>query len=168
MNWIVPFPPGGSNDIFARPIAAFVGQRLGQPVVVENRAGAGGNTGGWLAVATAAPDGYTLLMSSAGILTPPIRSSTPRCRSTWGETAFIPVSNVAEMSMIMVVHPKVEAKTLKDFVALRGRRGAKQAQFRLARHRHHRPSRTRDVHARGPALRSRTCPIAAPRLPCRT
>ena len=49
MNWIVPFPPGGSNDIFARPIAAYVGQRLGEPVVVENRGGAGGTVGGMIA-----------------------------------------------------------------------------------------------------------------------
>jgi tripartite-type tricarboxylate transporter receptor subunit TctC len=84
-------------------------------VVVENRAGAGGNTGA-LAVVTAAPDGYTLLMSSAGILTanPFLYSKMPFDV----ETAFIPISNVAEMSMLLVVNPNVEAKTLKDFVAL--------------------------------------------------
>jgi tripartite-type tricarboxylate transporter receptor subunit TctC len=61
MNWIVPFPPGGSNDIFARPIAAFVGHQLHEPVVVENRGGAGGTIGGMTA-ARAKPDGCTLLM----------------------------------------------------------------------------------------------------------
>ncbi len=61
MNWIVPFPPGGSNDIFARPVAAFVGQKLGEPVVVENRGGAGGTIGGMTA-ARSKPDGCTRLV----------------------------------------------------------------------------------------------------------
>jgi tripartite-type tricarboxylate transporter receptor subunit TctC len=87
---------------------------LGQPVIVENRAGAGGNTGAD-AVAKSAPDGYTLLMSSAGILTanPFLYSKMPFD----AETAFIPVSNVADMSMLVVVNPKVEAKTLGELVA---------------------------------------------------
>jgi tripartite-type tricarboxylate transporter receptor subunit TctC len=88
---------------------------LGQPVIVENRAGAGGNTGAD-AVAKSAPDGTTLLMSSAGILTanPHLYAKMPFD----ADAAFIPISNVAEMSMLLVVHPKVEAATLKDFVAL--------------------------------------------------
>ena len=112
---IAPFPAGGLADVLARAVGDQMTKSLGQPVVVENRAGAGGNTGA-LAVATAAPDGYTLLMSSAGILTanPFLYAKMPFDV----ETAFIPVSNVAEMSMLLVVHPKVEAKTLKDFVAL--------------------------------------------------
>ena len=112
---IAPFPAGGLADVLARAVGDQMTKSLGQPVVVENRAGAGGNTGA-LAVATAAPDGYTLLMSSAGILTanPFLYSKMPFDV----ETAFIPVSNVAEMSMLLVVHPNVEAKTLKDFVAL--------------------------------------------------
>jgi tripartite-type tricarboxylate transporter receptor subunit TctC len=112
---IAPFPAGGLADVLARAVGDQMTRTLGQPVVVENRAGAGGNTGA-LAVATAAPDGYTLLMSSAGILTanPHLYSRMPFDV----ETAFIPISNVAEMSMLLVVHPNVEAKTLKDLVAL--------------------------------------------------
>jgi tripartite-type tricarboxylate transporter receptor subunit TctC len=112
---IAPFPAGGLADVLARAVGDQMTKSMGQTIVVENRAGAGGNTGA-LAVATAAPDGYTLLMSSAGILTanPFLYSKMPFN----AETAFIPISNVAEMSMLVVVHPKVEAKTLKELVAL--------------------------------------------------
>jgi tripartite-type tricarboxylate transporter receptor subunit TctC len=106
---IAPFPAGGLADVLARAVGDQMTKTLGQPVVVENRAGAGGNTGA-LAVATAAPDGYTLLMSSAGILTanPFLYAKMPFDV----ETAFIPISNVAEMSMLLVVNPNVAAKTL--------------------------------------------------------
>ena len=112
---IAPFPAGGLADVLARAVGDEMSKTLGQPVIVENRAGAGGNTGAD-AVAKAAPDGYTLLMSSAGILTanPFLYAQMPFDV----ETAFIPVSNVADMSMLVVVNPKVEAKTLKEFVAL--------------------------------------------------
>jgi tripartite-type tricarboxylate transporter receptor subunit TctC len=112
---IAPFPAGGLADVLARAVGDEISKTLGQPVIVENRPGAGGNTGAD-AVAKADPDGYTLLMSSAGILTanPFLYSKMPFD----AETAFIPVSNVAEMSMLLVVHPKVEAKTLQEFVAL--------------------------------------------------
>jgi tripartite-type tricarboxylate transporter receptor subunit TctC len=112
---IAPFPAGGLADVLARAVGDEMSKSLGQPVIVENRAGAGGNVGAD-AVAKSAPDGYTLLMSSAGILTanPHLYKSMPFN----AETAFIPVSNVAQMSMLLVVHPKVEAKTLKEFVAL--------------------------------------------------
>ncbi len=65
---IAPFPAGGLADVLARAVGDEMSKTLGQPVIVENRAGAGGNTGAD-AVAKAAPDGYTLLMASAGILT---------------------------------------------------------------------------------------------------
>jgi tripartite-type tricarboxylate transporter receptor subunit TctC len=112
---IAPFPAGGLADVLARAVGDEMSKTLGQPVIVENRTGAGGNTGAD-AVAKATPDGYTLLMSSAGILTanPFLYSKMPFDV----ETAFIPVSNVAEMSMVLVVNPKVEAKTLREFVAL--------------------------------------------------
>jgi tripartite-type tricarboxylate transporter receptor subunit TctC len=111
---IAPFPAGGLADVLARAVGDEMMKTLGQPVIVENRAGAGGNTGAD-AVAKSAPDGYTLLMSSAGILTanPFLYSKMPFD----AETAFIPVSNVADMSMLVVVNPKVEAKTLGELVA---------------------------------------------------
>jgi tripartite-type tricarboxylate transporter receptor subunit TctC len=112
---IAPFPAGGLADVLARAVGDEMSKTLGQPVIVENRAGAGGNVGAD-AVARAAPDGYTLLMTSAGILT---ANQFLYAQMPFNvETAFIPVSNVADMSMLVVVNPKVEAKTLKDLVAL--------------------------------------------------
>jgi tripartite-type tricarboxylate transporter receptor subunit TctC len=68
IRMIAPFPAGGLADVLARLVGDEMSKALGQPIIVENRAGAGGNTGAD-AVAKADPDGYTLLMSSAGILT---------------------------------------------------------------------------------------------------
>ena len=112
---IAPFPAGGLADVLARAVGDEMSKSLGQPVIVENRAGAGGNTGAD-AVAKSAPDGYTLLMSSAGILTanPHLYEKMPFDATT----AFIPVSNVAQMNMLVVVNPKVQAQNFKEFVAL--------------------------------------------------
>ncbi len=73
---VVPFPPGGSNDVVARPVAERLQQRLGQPVVIENRAGAGGAIGA-TAVSQAAPDGYTLMVSSSSFMTTSIAQRVP-------------------------------------------------------------------------------------------
>jgi tripartite-type tricarboxylate transporter receptor subunit TctC len=91
---IAPFPAGGLADVLARSVGDEISKTLGQPVIVENRTGAGGNVGAD-AVAKAAPDGYTLMMSSAGILTanPFLYAKMPFD----AETAFIAVSNVADM-----------------------------------------------------------------------
>jgi tripartite-type tricarboxylate transporter receptor subunit TctC len=112
---IAPFPAGGLADVIARAVGDQMSKSLGQPVIVENRAGAGGNTGAD-AVAKSPPDGYTLLMSSAGILTanPHLYAKMPFDAAT----AFVPVSNVAQMNMLVVVHPKVQAQNLKEFIAL--------------------------------------------------
>jgi tripartite-type tricarboxylate transporter receptor subunit TctC len=115
IRMIAPFPAGGLADVLARLVGDEMAKTLGQPIIVENRAGAGGNTGAD-AVAKADADGYTLLMSSAGILT---ANQFLYAKMPFDpETAFTPVSIVADMSMLVVVHPKVEAATLKDFVAL--------------------------------------------------
>jgi tripartite-type tricarboxylate transporter receptor subunit TctC len=112
---IAPFPAGGLADVLARLVGDELSKSLGQPVIVENRAGAGGNTGAD-AVAKADPDGYTLLMSSAGILT---ANQFLYAKMPFDpETAFVPISIAADMSMLVVVNPNVEAKTLGEFVAL--------------------------------------------------
>jgi len=112
---IAPFPAGGLVDVLARAVGDEISKTLGQPVIVENRPGAGGNIGAE-AAAKATPDGYTLLMTSAGILTANqfLYAKMPFDPAT----AFVPVSNVADMPMLVVVNPKVEAKTLADFVKL--------------------------------------------------
>src|SRR5690606_29489716 len=109
---IAPFPAGGLADVLARLVGDEMSKGLGQPVIVENRAGAGGNTGAD-AVAKAEPDGYTLLMSSAGILTANQFLYTKMPFDP--ESAFTPISIVADMSMLVVVNPKVEANTLAEF-----------------------------------------------------
>jgi tripartite-type tricarboxylate transporter receptor subunit TctC len=112
---IAPFPAGGLADVLARAVGDEISRTLGQPVIVENRAGAGGNIGAE-AVARSAPDGYTLLMTSAGILT--------ANQFLYAKMAFdpekdlVPVSNVADMPMLVVVNPNVPAKTLAELVAL--------------------------------------------------
>jgi tripartite-type tricarboxylate transporter receptor subunit TctC len=112
---IAPFPAGGLADVLARLVGDELSKSLGQPIIVENRAGAGGNTGAD-AVAKAEPDGYTLLMSSAGILT---ANQFLYVKMPFDpETAFAPVSMVADMSMLVVVNPKVEANTLGELVTL--------------------------------------------------
>ncbi len=112
---IAPFPAGGLADVLARAVGDELTRSLGQPVIVENRAGAGGNIGAE-AVARSAPDGYTLLMTSAGILT---ANQFLYAKMPFDvEKDFVAVSNVADMPMMVVVGPKVEAKTLKEFVAL--------------------------------------------------
>jgi tripartite-type tricarboxylate transporter receptor subunit TctC len=111
---VVPFPPGGSTDILARPIAQKLSQALGQQVVVENRGGAGGTIGAE-AVAHAAPDGYTLLMGHIGTLAVapslyPKLAYDPR-------TSFAPVSMVAILPNVLVVNPSNPAHSVREFIA---------------------------------------------------
>ena len=144
---IAPFPAGGLADVLARAVGDEMRKTLGQPVIVENRAGAGGNTGAD-AVAKAAPDGYTLLMSSAGILTanPFLYAKMPFDV----ETAFIPVSQ--RRRHVDAGGGQSEGRGEDAEGVRRARQGQSgQAQFRLARHRHDRASRAGDVHACGRA-----------------
>jgi tripartite-type tricarboxylate transporter receptor subunit TctC len=112
---IVPFPAGGSADILARLIAQGLGDKLGQQFVVENRAGAAGNLG-TDAVAKAAPDGYTLGLSTSG----PLANNKFLYKSMPydPEKAFAPVVLVGEIPLVIVAHPGVPAKNLKEFVEL--------------------------------------------------
>ena len=112
---IAPFAPGGLVDVLARAISERLRPAIGHSVVVDNRPGAGGNIGADL-VARAEPDGYTLLMSSAGILT--INQYLYSRMPFDPATAFTPVTLVAEMHMLMVLNPNVAVRNLPDFLAL--------------------------------------------------
>ena len=117
IRMVAPFPAGGLADVLARAVGEEMSKSLGQPVIVENRAGAGGNVGADV-VAKSAPDGYTLLMSSAGIQS--INQFLYSKMPFDPESAFAPISLVADMSMLLVVHPKLQVQTVRDFLSLAG------------------------------------------------
>jgi tripartite-type tricarboxylate transporter receptor subunit TctC len=111
---VVPFPPGGPNDIIGRLVAQKLGDAFGQPVVTDNRAGAGGTIGS-LAVAKAAPDGYTLLSGGMGnLVMNPIIDKVPY--DTLRD--FAPVSLVASAPNVLVVHPSLPVKDVQALLAL--------------------------------------------------
>ncbi len=112
---VVPFTPGGSTDILARALGAELQEVLGQPFVVENRGGAGG-TIGTEAVAHAPPDGHTLMMGHIGTLA--VNPALYHNLSFDTATAFAPVVLVAIVPNVMVVNPKLQAKTVPELVAL--------------------------------------------------
>ena len=112
---VVPFPPGGATDAAARLVAVKMGEHWGQPVVVDNRAGAGGNVGSDL-VAKAPADGYTLVMGVTGshAINTSLYSKLP-----YDPVAdFVAISQVAVVPNVLVVHPSVPAKNLAELVAL--------------------------------------------------
>ena len=110
---IVPFAPGGSNDIVGRIVGEAAGQILGQPVVIENRAGAGSVIGAET-VARAAPDGLTLLINSSHPTVPAIVARVPY--NTLGD--FVGVAVAGFSPYVLVVNPQVPARTAQELVAL--------------------------------------------------
>jgi tripartite-type tricarboxylate transporter receptor subunit TctC len=113
---VVPFTPGGSTDILARAMASELQDALGQPFVVENRAGAGGTLGSEL-VARAAPDGHTIMMGHIGTLA--VNPSLYRNLSFDTVTSFDPIVLVAVVPNILVVNPrKVAANNVQELIAL--------------------------------------------------
>jgi tripartite-type tricarboxylate transporter receptor subunit TctC len=113
IRMIVPNPPGGPVDIVARLIAPKLGERLGQTIIIDNRAGADGVIGSDI-VAKAPRDGYTLLLpASAHAIHPAVYASMPFDT----ETAFAPIALLVRVPLIMVVHPAVPAKTAAEFIA---------------------------------------------------
>ncbi len=119
---VAPFAPGGLVDVLARALADKLGPAFGQPVLVENRTGAGGNVGADV-VAKAEPDGYTMLMSSAGILS--INQFLYAKMPFDAASAFAPISMVADMPMVLVVRNDSPAQTLRAFVDLAKRDAGK-------------------------------------------
>ena len=112
---IVPFAPGGSTDIFARLVAEKLSASLAQPVVVENRAGASGNIGGE-AVAKAAPDGYTVLMATTGVMA--INHALFRGLPYDAARDLEPVVFIASITNVLAVPLDLPAKNVAELVAL--------------------------------------------------
>jgi tripartite-type tricarboxylate transporter receptor subunit TctC len=119
LRWIVPFPPGGATDIITRVIAQKLGEQVGQPVVVENRPGAGGAIGSEL-VAKSAPDGYTLLMATTSThsIGPTLNPKTPYNV----ERDFAPVTEAATSTNIVVVSPALGVNSVQELIALARRK----------------------------------------------
>jgi tripartite-type tricarboxylate transporter receptor subunit TctC len=114
IRFIVPFPPGGGNDILARVLAPKMAEFLGQPVVIDNRAGAGGNIGTDLA-AKSPPDGYTIVIASNQVtMNPALYAKLPFDI----EKDFAPVALAASVPIVLVVHPSVPANNVRDLIAL--------------------------------------------------
>ncbi len=112
---IVPFPPGGANDIVARIVLSKVSEQMGQSFIIENRAGAGGTIGSAL-VAQSKPDGYTLLIQTAAS-----HVSNSHLYSKLPYDAlrdFVGVSPLARVDAVLTVHPSLPASSVKEFIAL--------------------------------------------------
>jgi tripartite-type tricarboxylate transporter receptor subunit TctC len=115
IRFVVPFPPGGATDVVARVLGEGMQARLGQPVTVENRTGAGGNVG-VENVVRSAPDGYSILMGTTGTLT-----INPHLYTNMG---FNPATDLAPVSMafatdhVLIVNPSVPAQNAQEFLAL--------------------------------------------------
>ena len=114
ISLIIPFPPGGPTDAMARTLAAEITGGLGQPVIVENRAGAGGNIGADF-VARALPDGHTLLFGTSGPLA--INASLYRKISYDPTTSFAPVIQIGQLPNILVVNPALPVKDVRELIA---------------------------------------------------
>jgi len=115
IRMIVPFPAGGGSDTMGRVVGQKLGERLGQQMVVDNRPGAGGSIGAD-AVAKAPPDGYTLLLGSTSEVAqyPNVNPKIPYNP----QRDFAPISLVGNVPLVLVAHPSLPVKSVKDVIAL--------------------------------------------------
>ncbi len=114
VRMIIPFAPGGPADIIARLVAQKLTEEFGKQFYVENHAGAGGNIGAGVA-ARAAPDGYSLMLTSqVTVINPHLYKSVPYD----SDKDFVPVTRIATSPNVLVVHPSVPARTVKELVEL--------------------------------------------------
>jgi tripartite-type tricarboxylate transporter receptor subunit TctC len=110
---ITPYPPGGPTDVLARAISQKLSERLGQPIIIDNRPGASGMIGADL-VAKAVPDGYTLLANaSIHVINPSLYANPPYDAIK----DFAPVSQIAEVPLVLVVNPALGVKTVQELIA---------------------------------------------------
>jgi len=112
---VAPFPPASVADVLARPIAQKMNETWGQPVLVDNRIGAAGSVGADV-VAKASPDGYTLLLGTIG--TNAINDALYSKMPYNVRTDFAPITLVAKTYLLLVMHPSVPVRTVKDVIAL--------------------------------------------------
>jgi tripartite-type tricarboxylate transporter receptor subunit TctC len=116
---IVPFPPGGANDIVARIVLPKLSEQMGQSFIIDNRSGAGGTSGSALA-AKSAPDGYTLLIQTVGSHT-----SNPHLYRKLAYDAiadFTGISPLSRLVAVLTVHPSMPVRSVKEFIALAQKR----------------------------------------------
>lgn len=114
IQWVIPFAVGGPTDVLARAIAPKLAEALGAPVIIDNKAGAGGGIGVG-AVARAAPDGYTIVMGHTGT-----HAINPHLYSNLQYDPlkdFVPIAPVVSYSNILVVNPKVPVNSVKELIA---------------------------------------------------
>ncbi len=112
IRFVVPFGPGGANDLVARAVAEAASKQLGQPIIVENKPGAGSVLGADI-VAKSAPDGYTFLTPAAGVVT----NAMIRAKMPYKEDDLVPVAMMAVSPSVIVVPVDSPIKDLKGFVA---------------------------------------------------
>lgn len=124
---VIPFAPGGGTDTFARPFAAKLSQELGQQVVIDNRAGAGGTVGAAI-VAKAKPDGYTFLVGAVGVVT----NGFLHAKMPYADSDLVPVGMIAVAPSVIVIQPGIPANNMKEFVAWAKAQGAAGVTFATA------------------------------------
>jgi tripartite-type tricarboxylate transporter receptor subunit TctC len=114
IRWIVAFPPGGGADVLSRMLSPKISEALGQQIIIDNRGGAGGNIGAEIA-ARSPPDGYTVLFAYSGThsVNRSIYSHMP-----FQESDFAPIIWTAAVPQILVVHPSLPVKNVKELIAL--------------------------------------------------
>jgi tripartite-type tricarboxylate transporter receptor subunit TctC len=120
IRWIVPWPPGGGADVLSRMLSPQLSEALKQQIVIDNRGGAAGNIGAELA-AKSPPDGYTIVFAYSGThaINPSIYRKMP-----FKESDFAPIIQLASVPQVLVVHPSLPVKSVKDLVTLaKGRPG---------------------------------------------
>jgi tripartite-type tricarboxylate transporter receptor subunit TctC len=118
IRMLVGFPAGGISDTLARTVGVSVANTLGQPVVVDNRAGAGGRIAAEL-LSDASPDGYTLMLSTAA---PIVVAPALGQKLNFDPMALVPVAKLAESMVVLLAHPSLGLKSVKEMIAMAGRK----------------------------------------------
>jgi tripartite-type tricarboxylate transporter receptor subunit TctC len=127
IHWIVPFGPGGANDLIARVAAEAVRKGLGQPIVIDNRPGAGAVIG-TAAAAKSAGDGYTFLIGASGVVTNTLLLKN----IPYADAELVPVGMIAVAPSIIAVHPSIPANNMTEFVAWTKAQGDKGVNWATA------------------------------------